>query len=198
MSLMSEGSGPPCVHLPNADLDTQAEDVLVPGAAMDDDEHMFLTDAPSSTVAFGSTDGDLDIEMAPSSPEVDRQAADPSQRSLRMDVDAWSGGSTPVSACTPTQRDTPTTQSSTPASSHPPPVAAPLALPPAPPYLNLTQVANAVTPNLPPRSLPPRPLPNHLPPPLLGMSVSVIPTELLCVLAAWTPSSEESPVCAIV
>ena len=130
---MSEGSRPPWVHLPNADLIRNAEDIPVPAAAMDDDEHMFPTDAPASTLAFGYTEDETDIEMAPPSPDVDNKAVETAQRSLRMDVDAWAGDSTPVQSCTPTQQDTPTTQAPTPASSHSLPAAGPLALPPPPP-----------------------------------------------------------------
>ena len=133
VSLMYEGSGPPWVHLPNADPISNAENIPVPEATRGDDERMFHVDAPSSTIAFGSTDGDADVTMAPPSPSTEDTGVDTAQRSLRIGVDAWVGASTPVKSLAPTQQDTPSTHTSTRASSHNLPAAAPPALPPAPP-----------------------------------------------------------------
>ena len=133
MPLMSRGSGPPWVHLPYADPTSHAADIPVPETSMDDDEHVTNATAPSSTLAFGSTNADTDIVMAPTSPATEDMDVDTTQRSLRIAADAWGGESTPVKSLTPTQRATPSTHTSTPASSHAHPAAGTPALPPAPP-----------------------------------------------------------------
>ena len=66
------GGQPPTVHMPDGDPSEMAHEIPVPEADMEVEEHQ-TPFAPSSALAFGKVDVDMDtdVDMPPASPDKD-------------------------------------------------------------------------------------------------------------------------------